>query len=718
VSTRAADPLTAQLARRIRAPLARLRLGCRLHLAIDGLYRAGFLVAAALLFQLVLDRWLRLTLDQRAALTSALAVLLLWITGRLLFLPLVQPLPDRLLAALVDRAHPELCGRLSTTVQLAAGPPWPGGTSPALAREVIERTCELSADLSFLAVLNHRRAARRAAEILGLFLLAVVAAGLSPKLTGTWFARNWLLQDVAWPQQTYIWPDGFDADGRRRLARGDSVEITARVRGELPDSAELHWSTPSGNEGTAAMTIVGDTYLAASIGQLSEDVHFRIVGGDERTRDFHIEAVERPRIVGTLARITPPAYTGLDEFVVEHQTVLEVLRGATLDIVAQLNKPVRLARFVGADAGDVPADVTWNGAASSPADGPPEVRLRWTEPHSGTYRFELVDNDGLSSRDPVHYTLKVAPDRPPTIRLQMPGVGELITPRAEMPVELQAADTYGLGSARLLVQPGVQAERVLPISSLTSGAHNLATTVMVPAASVGGVAPGDTLRLWAEAADLDPAGPNIAATPSTTLRVVSLDEFRMALARRELTLRQEFDRLRSAQRTLRDMLGRTLAEVPAGQAPPDAANQQLAALARTQSQQAGQCATVGRSFAQILAEMQTCGAAGPADERRIIDGVTVPLDRLARETMPAAADALTALREHAGDAARQAALAEQDAILQQMEAILGNMLEWEGYREAVRLLQETLAAQTEIHDETLKALDRQLEDILGLEEEP
>ena len=51
-----------------------------------------------------------------------------------------------------------------------------------------------------------------------------------------------------------------------------------------------------------------------------------------------------------------------------------------------------------------------------------------------------------------------------------------------------------------------------------------------------------------------------------------------------------------------------------------------------------------------------------------------------------------------------------------MRAILVNMLKSEGFREAVELLRQIIGEQGGLRTETLEALDRQIEDILDLED--
>ncbi len=51
-----------------------------------------------------------------------------------------------------------------------------------------------------------------------------------------------------------------------------------------------------------------------------------------------------------------------------------------------------------------------------------------------------------------------------------------------------------------------------------------------------------------------------------------------------------------------------------------------------------------------------------------------------------------------------------------MREVLQNMMEWEGYRETVALLESTIAAQSELRTATLDALAHRLDDILGTDE--
>src|SRR4030095_16265998 len=188
--------LQARVHDRILAPLADVRRRARWYLALDGLTRLviAFIVAGAI--QLLLDRWLKLSLDQRAVVNVAITIFWLWILYRHVLTRVLRPLPDHALATAIDRANPNLHDQLATAVQFATGRVGPAErNSPALVRAVLDDACQSAQQVSFSGVLNHERARRSAAE-LGVMTLGIVLVFLAVPFMSTWFKRNWLMQEV------------------------------------------------------------------------------------------------------------------------------------------------------------------------------------------------------------------------------------------------------------------------------------------------------------------------------------------------------------------------------------------------------------------------------------------------------------------------------------------------------------------------------------------
>ena len=705
VSGRPTDNLDALLRAAIFQPLANLRRRARLYMVLDGAVIVYLALLGGGLLQLLLDWGLKLSVDQRIVLSAAAAGFWGWMSYRRLYVPMIREVRDRTLATAVDRAHPELHDQVAAAVQFARGEVGPSAAnSPRLVRAVLEEACHAVSDLSFTAILNHHQARRRAGELAGLLLATLLAAMVIPGLAGTWLQRNWLLRDIPWPQQTYITPIGFE-DGRRRVPRGDELEIAATNSGRQPATVELVWRTAAGGKGSEPMTRVGANRWEVSLGVLNEDISFRIVGGDERTREYTVQAVERPRVITTSVRIIPPSYTRLEPVELEQQTVLDVPQGSTIELAAEFNRQVESVRLVGG-AGAV---------GECLSQGPARVRVHWEAPVSGSYYFELVDRDGWTNQRPVRFTVNVIPDAPPTVSLTSPEVGRHITPMAEVPVELMLADAYGLSGATLLVGRGEDPGLQVPLAGFESGRREFEVETLLDITLLR-VKPGERVRIWAEARDGDPVGPNVGCSKTLELEIVTPSDFLAELAGRELGLRREFERLISTQRGLTDALRRLLPTLPEQGPAPVGPAQRLAELASRQDADAQHCLRISRRFEQILGEMRINKVSRAGDQRRIDERIIRPLDQLGTAALPEASAAIGELRLGVRADVVASLPQWQDDILRRMREVLANMLEWEGYREAVALLQEIIEAQSELHGATVEALARQLEDILGLDE--
>lgn len=681
-------------------PLARLRRRLRLYLALEGLLPVVAAVLSISTAQLALDRWLHLSIDQRAVLNVLITLVWTYILFRTLLRRLLRPLDDAELANLVDRHRPDLADRLATGVQFAQGRVGDrASNSPQLVSAVIEQACDAATRIRFLDVLDHRRARQRITLLSVVFVVIAGAFVIERELMWTWFARNWLVQDLDWPQQTHIEPVGF-VDGVLHHPLGEPLEIEARIAGVPPRRTELQWWRADGQRGVVNMSRVGPTGLTATLGGVAETLSFRIVGGDEQTPAYHVQVVERPRVARVTAQITPPAYTQTPPYTLDQQTAFEVLRGSSLTLDVHLSKSVDDVALVGLE--DPPP-------LERPA--PDQLRVNWPEAVAGSIQFALRDRYGFENLRPVRLNIRVTPDAPPTAQLEAGAVGDLVTPAAVLPLQMRCEDTYGLAAARVEAQRGDDPPLALVLPGMSAGLRAVTQALEFEVNAVGADV-GDTVRLSAVAVDFDPHGPNITRSAPVTLRVVSRQEMADELSQRELELRREFEQLISAQRGLRDALSR-LAPAPAGDAAAvTGVSQQLVALGRRQAWHASRCLALARDFEQVLGQMQINRMARAADQQRLAGRIIDPLGALGRGAMPGAVAALSAAGARPAELTLTPLLADQDDLLAQMDTILAAMLEWEGYREAVKLLETVIDGQSEAHDATVDRIADELGDIL------
>jgi hypothetical protein len=694
--------LDASVMARLRAVARRARF-CVL---IEGAARTlGFVLAAAVV-QFLFDYGTRgLQLSIRVAMLLVIVAGIVVMLRRHLLGSLSQPIGPAEVAKLVERRYPHLSSLLISAIRFAGGESGPDASnSRDLMRSVVASAGPTVRGLDFLSVVQTRRARRSAFALAGMLAVGAAAALASPDLVGLWFARNVLLQDVDYPKRTHL---VVVIDGEVLIgARGDDLTIEAFAEGVQPREVEISFETSSGKRGREPMVTVGGEgayRYRYTLKNAQEDFTFQLRGGDDVTDRFRARLLDRPRVTRTEMRIVPPAYTRLDPLMLpDGQRSAQLLPGSEVTIWIETNKPVMSAVLMsGGEAADMEARVDGN------------RRYAVVMPHeTRTYHFRLVDEVNLENRQPVRFALRVAADDPPVGRLQLIGVGNMITPEAVLPIQIEFSDQYGLAQVDLLYRLSREAETEGDISLPTfkPGITTFAATLEWPVASRG-VVPGEVLTLHAQAADYDDvSGPNISRTPEHTLRIVTRDELIAELQRREQEYRMDFERLVDAQEDLRGRLLTVYGQFESGK---DAAllAGELTGLERRQRNIAGSVNVIRQQFEQILSEMRVNRLDTAEERERLGVRIIEPLTDLSRRELSAAADGI---RRFSRDGAAEAANAvdpQQVAILSRMRAVLESMIQWEGYQEVVGMLRDIIRLQQELRQETQRALEDQASDV-------
>jgi hypothetical protein len=690
----------------IRSRLAAVISRLRTYVFVEGLAKVcGFLFAGAVV-QFLFDygthgmRW-----SMRAALLGVILLVALVMFWRRIIRPLRVPvdLPD--VANLVERRFPQLSSVLISAVRFSRGEYGEAASnSPAFVGATVSRAAVATGGLDFSTVLNPTRARRASFCLVAITGACVLATVGAPEMTGLWFSRNVLLNDVAWPRRTTLvveLTDGEELIG----ARGDDLVIQAYAQGVQPREVEFFYETASGERGRESMVTVGSAgafRYRFTLKNAQEDFRFYLRGGDHTTLEYNARLLERPRVRSATIEVVPPSYCGLAPFTLgDEQRSGEMLPGSRVVFSVEANKPIEQATLMAGT--EVIAEAAGDGSRFSVTVSPEKTR---------TYHFALVDEVGLTNRQPVRFALRVIKDEPPRVRLKLTAAGEMITPAAILPMELEFADTYGLASAELVFDFTKDTTRqgLIPLEGFASGTASFSTSLSWSVADEGAT-PGERLTLFATAQDFDDVrGPNSAESQKMIFRLVTPEELLAELARREQEVRMDFERLVDAQEQLR---GRALSLMgPNGPAPGSKEFSTVAAgLERRQRNLAGSVNVVRQQVDQILSELRVNQLADDNVEERVGDEIAVPLAAMLRRDFPLAADTL---RQWSRDGSLETAGLvdpQQVALLSQMRAILANMIEWEGYQEAVTMLRDILRLQGELRDETEKAAERNAGDL-------
>lgn len=700
-----------------RGTLARLRAlkwRIRAYVLVHGLAVVCLATAALVLITLGIDRSLRLDPGLRLVQMAVAAAIIGWLAWRRLIRPQTVAIRPTDLAALVERRHPELNGRLVSATEFAPA----GGTaaargSPILMAKVIEQADDAAARLRFADMLNHRRAARHATFGLAGLAIVVVLPVLAPVTMGLWFERNVMLRDVDWPVRNRLTVEGLE-NGKLIVPRGDDATVSAVVAPgfEPPRQVYIQFRGVGGLRGQAQMPEVRGrpVKFTHTFERVTDTLTCRIVGGDARTEPFTIEVIDRPTITGARIEIVPPRYTRLDPYELkEGQTVAEALTGSEIRLRVTTDQPIVSAILM--------RDMEGRQAILGPADRVSDREFVAADrpAASAAYHFDLTASTGLSNISPrvppMRFTVRLDRDQAPVARMKISGAGEMITPQAVLPMNVEFSDVYGLATADIVFTSVKAGEK--PVAEPLAGFQQASTTFsrsLEWSVADHALSEGDRLSLWAEAADFDDvSGPNVGRSPPAVFRIVSREELAADLNRRQHEYRQDFERVLRRQEDLYSELLSAI-EPAAAEAGRRQRGQRLRQLARRQRDQAGQVGTIARQFEQILSEMRINGLATPDAEERLGRGVARPLRDLAGRQMPAAAESVDRLAD-AGDSgpgkeARQA----QAAIRDEMNNILARMLEWERLEEAVILLRDVLNMQRNVGKETETTLER---DIFG-----
>ena len=358
------------------------------------------------------------------------------------------------LAALVERDHPELEERLTSSVELIEEDDSIAGGS--LRDLLLEETVVAAGLVDFRSVLGLRAAVIMlvwAGLSAGLMFgpLAVPDSGHALLMTRFFLPWNNL-------ERTLLYRVSVE-DGDRVVARGSDVQITVKIASPRGSSPESHpgliprnvwcrWTTRSGNTDRRLMERNTDSAAYTTTWpEVLEGFEFHVDADGSLSRHHTIRVVEPPAVTGLRLDIVPPAYSGLPprttDAVVGDVTVLA---GSRLTWRMQFNKPIRNARL---KLRGPATSTAWEAALAE--DG----RLATVDvvaETGGPLQVELIDRDGLQREDQTYRRLIIRDDQPPTLSLSGHDRPTAVRPTDAIVVRAEATDDFGLGTFELELQ--------------------------------------------------------------------------------------------------------------------------------------------------------------------------------------------------------------------------------------------------------------------------
>lgn len=529
--------------------------------------RLAAVLVAGLLGWLAVDYWAVTSLfgsglwDVAARL--ALTGTLLWLVGREAWGGLLAELrrdrSDDELAMRLEDTHPELAGRLISTVQLMreleAGNHAKVG-SPGLVEALAEEAEASAGGVDHRLAWDLRPAQRALLLGAGLLLAGIALAAWRHDIASA-FIRRLACMSAHYPTSTRITAVRVP----ELVGRGDPVPIEVEVdmTSEVPDKAIAVVRGTDGRTSSLRLervAVEGKALYRGAIKLAVEDIALRPQAGDHRWESWvAVHVFPRPVVKTLSLKLIQPAYLHQPD---STTTVgdLQVPAGTVVEVEAALSRQVveaTLSSAAGlADAQTVPLTLASDGAHASG---------RFTAVEDGWWSISLRSADGLTTMSPARWTITAIPDRAPTVIATFPGREKDATRFARWPIRFTARDDHGLAGTRLrwlVVPPGADAESVTgqpgsqdAVGGSTNGSVSTQGEILFDLAPLN-LDTGSRVVWWLESRDARTPEANVGVSQRGAFTILDPREMRERMAREQADLLNSIKSVRDKQREARD----------------------------------------------------------------------------------------------------------------------------------------------------------------------
>lgn len=537
----------AELLRRIRAAGSRWRRRA----AAAGACRALAFVVPALAAEVVADAVMFLPPALRAAWLGAVAVGAVWAAAAFIVRPALRRLDTVRIAAEIEAHHPELGERLESAAEL-----WEKrgaarlGYSVELIDALIEKAVGESAGIDF-AKAGANLGLGRWGRILG---TAAAASAIALALTGARLGPA--VGRLASPLAAHEAP-GIVIEvepGDARLVSGDDLLVTARVR--RPDAAPgiqgaalpspvLRFEFEGEAPAEKPMSPADDGSFRATLGDVRTPLRYAVAAGDETSRRFSVEVVDRPFVAGIRLDYEFPRYSGLlPRTVDENNGDITALAGTRVTVTVTASKALDRAELVFGTGTRQKLDLAGRDA----------FRTTVTVTENATYSIEIADKHGLTNPDPASWSIVAVRDEYPLVRIVEPGEDRTAPSDMVLPIAVSAVDDYGV--SRLLIRYSIEGraeEGILTlVNSGARGQREVAREARWDLTETGAI-PGSMLIYFAEVTDNDAvSGPKVARSESYLVRFPSIAEMYSRVTEEQESIADELEDLLDEQAVVRE----------------------------------------------------------------------------------------------------------------------------------------------------------------------
>jgi hypothetical protein len=408
------------------------------------------------------------------------------------------------------------------------------GLTRGLAEMAIARAGELARRVSRRQAVSARPIGRSYGALAGIGVVTAALAMVFPRMSATEWLR---FADPLGDHPPYSPIEFTVSPAGARVVYGKGLDIDAQTRGGAVERVDLVLVHPRGTtqeyEDVLPMFPVPGGGWRASIADVTEPLSYFVRARRARSPRYALALVTVPQIESVDLRITAPAYTRTPVYEGGiPRTGLTGLKGTVVEVRAHSNRPLQGGQLALVDS---------DGRKMHPlaADGRSQTAIgQFTIERSGRLEVRVTDVDGESSTDSITTSIALLPDERPFVRLMEPHALSLAVPDAVVPVVVSAEDDFGV--ARCELYRSLNGSPLLPMDVRVSQppSKQVYETILFPFSTYG-LSPGDEIKLFARAADNDPAFPGGKGSESTVamIRIISqADLERLQRSRDGLTM--------------------------------------------------------------------------------------------------------------------------------------------------------------------------------------
>ncbi|MBX2991579.1 MAG: hypothetical protein KF749_10490 [Bacteroidetes bacterium] len=318
--------------------------------------------------------------------------------------------------------------------------------------------------------------------------------------------------------------------GNKEVVKGAPVPIVVKVEG-VPQKQITLSSKPSGQIQFEERTLVAnaDGTFNYEMPALKSTTIYRASAGDVSSDEYTLTVIDRPMAKMLRVNLSFPSYAKLPPRQLDDNVGdVTALRGTRITLSLEANKSLAEAKLVFTQPANEPnrkpithpLTVSGNKASGS------LMLLR-----EQTYYIHLVDEENITSAEPIEYSLKIVPDAFPTAQILFPGTNIDIAENSRLNMLYKITDDFGFSSLRLAYRL-IQSRYEQPWEDF----RYLAVTIPTAITNEGDIAhlwplselnlvPEDVVSYYLEVFDNDNiSGPKSGRSEIYTLRLPSLEE--------------------------------------------------------------------------------------------------------------------------------------------------------------------------------------------------